>query len=236
MRTNHSLNIKLYIRYFNHPFPIFVYLEMSLYIIEASRTAFGCFSGKLKDVSAIELGRIVSQSVLQKLSTEAPHDIVDNVVFGNVLQTSQDAAYLARHISLKSGIKQSIPAVTVNRLCGSGFEAMIVAAMTILLKRSDVAVVGGTESMSQAPFVLRGIRDGIKFNFGSGNMLEDTLSTALTDTYTGEKMGDTAENIAIKYGISRKDCDLFAQRSHKLAKRGKNDRSIISRIHPTERL
>ena len=191
-----------------------------VFIVSASRTVFGNFCGKLKNISATDLAVIASQSAIAHFGKSASIDSIDNVVFGNVLQTSSDAAYLARHVGLRSSVPFSVPAVTVNRLCGSGFEAVATGAMNILCGRSQAALVGGTESMSQAPFVLRGIRDGIKFSFKKGPELEDTLATSLYDTVPNQRMGDTAENIAKKHAISRKECDEFAVRSHKLAKKG----------------
>ena len=136
-----------------------------------------------------------------------PPDAVDHVVFGNVLQTSADAVYGARHVALKAGVPVNVPALTVNRLCGSGIEAAIQAAHQILLGEADVVLTGGVESMSQAPHVIRGLRSGLRLGQGQ---LEDTLWSALLDTHCGCTMAATAENCAAKYGVSREAQDEYA--------------------------
>lgn len=140
---------------------------------------------------------------------------VDHVVFGNVLQTSADAIYLARHIGLGSGIPIETPALTVNRLCGSGFEAVAQAAQQIVLGESRVVLAGGTESMSQAPHVVRGARWGLRL--GPAAPLEDTLWEALRDPSCGLSMAETAENLATKFRISRQAVDCYAARSQTCA-------------------
>jgi acetyl-CoA acyltransferase 2 len=184
-------------------------LSRTIYIVSAKRTAFGTFGGKLKDLSAIELGVVASKAALAeaKVSPEA----VDHVVFGNVSQTSADALYMARHIGLKSGVPIPVPALTVNRLCGSGFQAIISGAHEILAGDAEVVLVGGTENMSQAPFATRGIRFGTKF--GTDPKLEDTLWSSLFDPHAGCAMAITAENLATKHGITREQCDAYALRS-----------------------
>jgi acetyl-CoA acyltransferase 2 len=184
-------------------------LSRTIYIVSAKRTAFGTFGGKLKDLSAIELGVVASKAALAdaKVSPEA----VDHVVFGNVSQTSADALYMARHIGLKSGVPIPVPALTVNRLCGSGFQAIVSGAHEILVGDAEVVLVGGTENMSQAPFAARGIRFGTKF--GTDPKLEDTLWSSLFDPHAGCAMAITAENLATKHGITREQCDAYALRS-----------------------
>src|SRR5215468_4568064 len=139
------------------------------------RTGFGSFGGSLKDLSAIELGAIASRQALER--SGAPAGDVGHTVFGNALQTSVDAIYLARHVALRAGCPIETPAVTVNRLCGSGFEAIIQGAQQILLGESDIVLTGGTESMSQAPHVVRGARWGLRL--GPAAPLEDSLWEAL---------------------------------------------------------
>jgi len=177
-------------------------------ILSAARTPFGKFCGALKDLTATELGVIAARAALERGGIK-PEEI-DHVVFGNVLQTSADAVYLARHIGLKSGIPPSVPALTVNRLCGSGFQAIVSGAQLLLLQEASYVLAGGTENMSQAPHVIRGARWGIPL--GEGRM-EDSLWSALTDSYCNLNMAETAENLASRYGITRKQADAFALES-----------------------
>jgi acetyl-CoA acetyltransferase family protein len=139
--------------------------------------------------------------------------LVEQSIFGNVQQTSADGIYLARHVGLRAGAPQAAPALTVNRLCGSGFQAIINGAEQILLGECEVALVGGTESMSQAPHVIRGARWGLPF--GKDQKLGDTIWDALTDSLAGLPMAMTAENLAEQYQISRQECDEYALRSQK---------------------
>ena len=177
--------------------------------LSAVRTGFGAFGGALKDLSATDLGVFAAQGALARAGLPATQ--VDHVIVGNALQTSADAIYLARHVGLRAGCRIETPAVTVNRLCGSGFEAVIEGARQILLGESKVVLVGGAESMSQAPHVLRGARWG--YRFGQTPPLEDTLWEALRDPQCGRAMAETAEALAVEHGISRADCDTYALRS-----------------------
>jgi len=177
--------------------------------LSAVRTGFGAFGGALKELSATDLGVFAAQGALARAGL--PATAVDHVIVGNAMQTSADAIYLARHVALRAGCRIETPAVTVNRLCGSGFEAVIEGARQILLGESKVVLVGGTESMSQAPHVLRGARWG--YRFGQTPPLEDTLWEGLRDPQCGLAMAETAEALAVKYGISRADCDAYALRS-----------------------
>jgi acetyl-CoA acetyltransferase family protein len=181
-------------------------LSKSIVILAAKRTAFGTMQGALKGVTATDLGVHAARAALAQ-SKVAP-DAIAHVVVGNVMQTSADAIYCARHIGLKAGLPITTPAVTVNRLCGSGFEAVVQGAQQLLLGDGDAVLVGGTENMSQAPHVLRGARDG--WVFGKAPNVEDSLWSALTDSYVNAPMAITAENLATKYGISRQDCDALA--------------------------
>src|ERR671910_776057 len=173
-----------------------------VFIVAGARTPMAEYVGALKDVSALELGAIAARGALQKSGLAA--DAIDDVVFGNVLQTSADAHYGARHIALKAGIPIEVPALTVNRLCGSGLQAAISGAQHIQLGEADVVLAGGTESMSQAPHVIRGLRGGLKLGQGK---LEDSLYECLLDTMCGLFMAQTAENCASRYGISRDEQD-----------------------------
>jgi acetyl-CoA acetyltransferase family protein len=186
-------------------------LSKSIVIVGAKRTAFGTMQGALKGINANDLAVIAAKGALAQ-SGVAP-EAVGHVVIGNVMQTSADAIYCARHVGLKAGLPITTPALTVNRLCGSGFQAIISGAEQILLGDADVVLVGGTENMSQAPHLLRGGRDG--FAFGKAPQLEDSLWSALTDSYCNTPMAVTAENLAQKYGITRADCDNYALTSQK---------------------
>jgi acetyl-CoA acetyltransferase family protein len=187
-------------------------MNKEIYIIGGARTPMADYTGKLKDFSALDLGALASRAAMSK--TGAAPEMVDHVVFGNVLQTSSDAVYGARHVGLKAGVPIEVPALTVNRLCGSGIQAAISGGQMILLGEADVVLTGGTESMSQAPHVIRGLRNGLRLGQGQ---LEDYLWTSLLDTHCGCTMAGTAENCAAKYGISREEQDRFALRSQQLA-------------------
>ena len=184
-------------------------LSRPIYIVAAKRTPFGTFGGKLKDQSAIDLGVVATKAALA--AGNVPADAIDHVVFGNVSQTSADALYMARHIGLKAGVPVSVPALTVNRLCGSGFQAIISGAHEILAGDAEIVLVGGTENMSQAPYAARGLRWGTKF--GTDPKLEDTLWSSLFDPYAGCAMAVTAENLAEKHGLTREQCDAYGLRS-----------------------
>jgi acetyl-CoA acyltransferase 2 len=184
-------------------------LAREIFIVAAKRTPFGTFGGKLKDVSAIDLGVVAAKAALAEGKVDP--SVVDHVVFGNVSQTSPDALYMARHVGLKSGVPIPVPALTVNRLCGSGFQAVVSGAHEILAGDAEIVLTGGGENMSQAPFAARGIRFGVKF--GKSPELEDTLWSSLYDPYAGCAMANTAENLAEKYGITREQCDEYGLRS-----------------------
>ena len=204
-------------------------MSQSIYIIAGARTPMADYAGKLKDVSALELGAIAARAALAK-SSIAP-DAVDHVVFGNVLQTSSDAVYGARHVALKAGLPVTVPALTVNRLCGSGIEAAVQAAHQILLDEAEVVLTGGMESMSQAPHVIRGLRSGLRLGQGQ---LEDTLWSALLDTHCGCTMAATAENCAAKYGVTREAQDEYAIRSQQLAARAWAEGRFADEVVPVE--
>jgi acetyl-CoA acetyltransferase family protein len=182
--------------------------------LAGARTGFGSFGGSLKDHSATDLGALAGVEALAR-SGVAPGD-VDHVVFGNVLQTSADAPYLARHIGLRAGLPVETPAVTVNRLCGSGFESVVQGAQQILLGESRVVLAGGTESMSQAPHVVRGARWGLRL--GTPPPLEDSLWEAVRDAQCGLSMAETAENLAQQYRIGREAVDCYAALSQARAR------------------
>lgn len=187
-------------------------LSKEIVIMGGARTPFGKFGGSFRDLSATDLAVLATKEALRRSEVKAEE--IDHVVFGNVIQSATDAAYLPRHIGLRSEVPIPVPAFLVNRLCGSGFQAIVSGAQEILLGQADEVVVGGTENMSQAPHQIYGARWGI--GLGQGR-LEDSLWAALTDTYCGCAMAITAENLAAKYEVSRQDADEFALRSHQLA-------------------
>ena len=181
-------------------------LSKNLVIVGAKRTAFGTLSGSLKGVTAIDLGVVAAKAALAQSGVAAAD--IGHVIAGNVMQTSSDAIYGARHIGLKAGLPITTPALTVNRLCGSGFQAIINGCEQLLLGDADAVLAVGTENMTQAPHVLRGGRDG--WAFGKSPALEDSLWAGLTDPYCNTAMAVTAENLAVKYGITRQQCDEYA--------------------------
>lgn len=181
-------------------------------ILDGARTAFGGLNGGLKSVTATDLGAVVASEALRRSNVDPA--LVDHVIFGNVVQTSKDAPYLARHVGMSVGVPIEVPGLTVNRLCASGLEAAVIGARQLLLGESSMVLAGGTENMSQCPHVIRGSRDGFRL----GNVeVEDYILVALTDQWNGLIMGLTAENLAEMYHISREEQDEFAYRSHSLA-------------------
>src|SRR5690606_24946339 len=185
--------------------------------LSGRRTPFGTFGGSLRSFTATDLGVFAAQAALESAGVQP--DAVDTVVFGNALQTTADAIYLARHIGLRSGVPIDRPALTLNRLCGSGFQAIVSGAQEILLGEANVALCGGSESMSQAPHVVRGARWGDLRLGEAGGFLEDMLWQALTDPYCGLSMAQTAEKLAEQYGITREDADRVAFLSQQRAKK-----------------
>jgi acetyl-CoA acetyltransferase family protein len=181
-------------------------------IVSGARTPFGRYCGKLKDFTAQELGAIAAKGAMERSGIKA--DEFDHVIFGNAQQTSGDALYGARHVGLRAGLPIATPALTVNRLCGSGMQAIVNAAQMIMTDEASVVLAGGMEAMSQAPFSIRG-RDG--FNLAPGGKLEDSLMVALLDSYCGLYMANTAELYGSQHGITREMQDEFALRSQKCA-------------------
>jgi acetyl-CoA acetyltransferase family protein len=181
-------------------------------IVSGARTPFGRYCGKLKDYSAQELGAVAAKAAIERSGVN-PQDF-DHVVFGNAQQTSGDAIYGARHVGLRAGLPIETPALTVNRLCGSGMQAIVSAAQMIQTDEAKIVLAGGMEAMSQAPFTIRG-RDG--FTLAPGGKLEDSLMVALLDSYCGLYMANTAELYGEQQGITRQAQDEFALRSQQLA-------------------
>ncbi len=185
---------------------------MDIAIVNGARTPMGRYCGKLRDFTAMDLGAIAATEAMKR-SGVGPAEI-DHVVMGNAQQTSGDALYGARHVSLKAGIPIEVPALTVNRLCGSGMQSVVSAAQMIQLGESRIVLAGGMESMSQSPHVIRGMRWGV--GLGEGK-LEDSLMVALLDTYCGLYMANTAELYASQQGVTREMQDEFALRSQQTA-------------------
>jgi acetyl-CoA acetyltransferase family protein len=200
-----------------------------VFILGGARTPMAEYVGALKDISALELGAIAARAAMARTGVDPGQ--IDHVVFGNVLHTSADAIYGARHVGLKAGVPVEVPALTVNRLCGSGIQAAISGAQMIQLREADIVLTGGMESMSQAPHVIRGLRGGLRLGQGT---LEDSLWEALTDTHCGCSMAVTAENCASKYGISRQAQDEFALRSQSLAAAAWEAGRLAEEVVPVE--
>ncbi len=198
-----------------------------VWIVAGARTPFGSFGGSFVDVSAEELGVTAAKGALEKAGVEPER--VDNVVMGNVIQSHQGAPYLARHVALRAGIPIETPALTVNRRCGSGLQAVVSGVQSILLGESEIGLVGGAENMSQAPYAVRGARWGMRMGDG---VLADTLTETLTDRYCGLGMGITAENLAEKYGITREDQDRFALTSQRRAAEAAESGKLAEEIVP----
>ena len=180
-----------------------------IWVLGAKRTPFGAMSGTLKGITATDLAVVAAKAAIEQ-SGVAPGDF-GHVFAGNVHQSSADAAYMARHVGLKAGLPIETPALTVNRLCGSGFQSVINGCEQILLGDAKAVLAVGSENMTQAPHVLRGLRDGARY--GAPPPLEDSLQAALTDAYVGAPMGITAENLGEKYGITREQSDGYALQS-----------------------
>jgi len=198
-------------------------------ILHGARTPMARYMGAFDNTTAIELGAAASKEAIRRAGTE-PADF-DHVIFGNVMQTSADALYGARHVGLKAGLPIETPAVTVNRLCGSGMESITQAAQRILLGEARVVLAGGMENMSQCPHVIRGARAG--FRLGEGK-LEDSLMSGLFDTYCGFSMSETAENLAAEQGITRRASDEYALRSQQAAEAAFHAGHFKDEIVPVE--
>lgn len=203
-----------------------------IFIVAAKRTPFGAFGGSLSKVSAVDLGVVATKAALSAGNIDP--SVIDNCYFGNVIQTGNDAAYVARHVALKSGCSITTPALTVNRLCGSGFESVIQAADSIKLGHSSVVIAGGTENMSAAPLVADGNDARWGIGLGSGLKLSDSLWSGLTDAYAGTPMGITAENVAKQYNISRSECDEYAVRSQQLWGKANSANIFDAEMAPVE--
>lgn len=191
-------------------------LEKEVVFLSGKRTPFGTFGGSLKDFTSTDLGAHSADAALEAAGIEPAQ--VGHVFYGNALQTSADAIYLARHVGLRAGVPQEAGALTVNRLCGSGFQAIVSGAQEILLGGTEVALCGGSESMSQAPHVVRGARWGQLRLGPAGKGFEDSLWEALLDSHCGLTMAQTAEELAERYGVTRDEADQVAVNSQRRAR------------------
>ena len=219
-------------------FVVFYYLlqkshAMSgIFIVGAKRTPFGAFGGKLKTITATDLTVHATKAALAQAKISA--DKIDETFVGNVIQSSLDACYLSRHVHLKSGAPVKGPALTINRLCGSGFETVALGAEAIMLGRAQITLCAGTENMSQAPMVLDGLSSRFGTPLGKGIKAEDSLWAGLTDSYAGTPMGITAENLGAKYGITRDMCDEYGLRSQNLYQKAAEAGIFAAEIEPFE--
>jgi acetyl-CoA acetyltransferase family protein len=205
------------------------HMDANIFVVDGARTPFGSFGGSFKDTSAIDLGTAAAAAAVERAGYTT--DDVDQVFFGNVIQTSADAIYMARHVGLKAGLPQEVPALTLNRLCGSGLQAMVSGAQAMLLGEAGVVLAGGAENMSQAPYVVRGARWGLRM----GNTeFQDYLWEALTDPFCGCDMANTAENLAEQYGITRQEVDEYALRSQQATAAAQEKCYFTAEIVPVE--
>ena len=196
-------------------------------IIDGARTPMAEYNGNFANISALDLGAQAAKEALKR--SGVPAEEIDHVIVGNALQTSGDAIYGARHVGLKAGVPNRVPALTVNRLCGSGIQSIVSAAEQIQLGEADFVLAGGMENMSQAPHVIRGARQGLKLGAGQ---LEDSLMVALLDTYSGFYMAQTSDNLARKYDISREAQDEFAIRSQQKAAKAWESGALKDEVFP----
>jgi acetyl-CoA acyltransferase 2 len=204
--------------------------DSDVVIVAGARTPFGNLGGALSDLTATDLAVAAAEAAIAR--SGVPKERIDDVVFGNVMQTSADAIYLARHVGLRAGLPIAVPALTLNRLCGSGLQAILSAAQSLTLGSSTYALAGGTENMSQSPHVVRGARKG--FHFGQNVQFEDSLWSALTDSYGDVPMAVTAENLAKKYGVTREECDEFALASQERALQSQSNGYFAEEIVPVD--
>jgi acetyl-CoA acetyltransferase family protein len=207
-----------------------VFKDTDIVVLAGARTPFGNLGGALSDLTATDLAVAAADAAIAR-SGVSP-GAIDEVVFGNVIQSSADAIYLARHVGLRIGVPVGVPALVVNRLCGSGLQAILSAAQSLALGSASYALAGGTENMSQAPHVVRGARKG--FHLGQNVAFEDSLWTALTDSYGNMPMAITAENLAKKYGVPREECDEFALASQERALAAQSNGYFAEEIVPVE--
>src|SRR5438045_1028023 len=204
-------------------------MAQDIFILGGRRTPMTEYVGALKDVKAIDLAATAARGALAATGVAAEE--IDHTVVGNALQTSGDAIYGARHVALKAGVPREVPALTVNRLCGSGLQSVVSAAQQIQTGEATVVLAGGMENMSQAPHVIRGARGGLRLGQGQ---LEDSLMVALKDSYCGCYMAQTSDNLARKHGITREQQDEYALRSHCRGNEATRNGRFAEEIIPVE--
>ena len=201
-----------------------------VYIVDGARTSFTKFGGLFSQMGATELGTASAIEALRRSKVEPGQ--INHIIYGNVIHTSKNAYYLSRHIGLHSGVPQEVPALTLNRLCGSGLQSVVTSAQHILVGDANIVLAGGAENMSQAPY------SNFSQRFGGtkmGNLqFDDMLLETLTDQYTGSGMGLTAEKLAQMYGITRAEQDQFAVESHQRAAKSASKGIFEDEIVPVE--
>jgi len=200
-----------------------------LVLVDGVRTPMGAFNGSFADTSAIDLGAHAAKALIEKVGVDPAE--IDHTLVGNALQTSPDAIYCARHVSLKAGVPKEVPAVTINRLCGSGIQTIISGAHMILLDEAKLCLVGGAENMTQAPHILWKTRRGYRLGHAQ---LDDYLMASLMDPYCGCYMAQTSDNLARDYDISRREQDEFALESHRKASDGWTSGRLAEEVAPIE--
>jgi len=199
-----------------------------VFVVSAKRTAFGTYGGTLAKHTATDLQEVAAKAAISAANLDP--QAIDSIIVGNVCPTSKDGAYISRHAGLRVGMRQNAPAVTVNRLCGSGFQSVVQAAQEIGVGDSHIVLTGGAENMSQAPHIVRGVRFGTKL--GVDVPMEDSLWTTLTDFHIKTPMGVTAENLAAKYNISREECDEYALQTQQRWKAAQEAGAFKAEIAP----
>lgn len=204
-------------------------MSEEIYFLGGARTPMGDYVGALKDFTAVELGAIAAREALKRARVDAAD--IGHVIMGNAQQTSSDSIYGARHVGLKAGVPQEVPALTVNRLCGSGIQSVVSGAHLMRAGEARAVIAGGMESMSQAPFVIRGAREGLRLGAGQ---LEDSLMAALLDSHCNLYMANTADKLAEKYHVTREESDAYALRSQQAAAAAYRASRIQEEIVPVE--
>ena len=200
-----------------------------LVLVDGVRTPMTEYNGSFAEISAIDLGAHAARALLERTGTDPAE--IDHVVVGNALQTSPDAIYGARHVALKAGVPKEVPALTLNRLCGSGVQSILTGAQMILTGDATTCLVGGMENMSQSPHVIWGARRGFKLGQGQ---LQDLLMVALLDSWCGCYMAQTSNNLARDYGIGRQEQDEYALRSQQRAADAWTSCRLAEEVVPVE--
>ena len=196
-------------------------------VLAGARTAMAEYNTFFKDLTEVELGALASREALRRSGVGGAR--IDHVVFGNAMQTSGNAMYGARHVGLKAGLPDAVPALTVNRLCGSGIQSIVTGASLLQMQEADRVLAGGMENMTQAPHVVRGLRSGLRMGHAQ---LEDALLVGLMDSHCGCAMAQTAENLAVERGISREEADRYALRSQQAAEAARAAGRLADEIVP----